>query len=421
MGTINVAELKPDMVLAEDLRNHNGRFLLAKGEKLTSKHLRIIKLWGVVEANIGGVSQKDVEANTIAQLDPVITGEAEKVMRERFCHTDLEYPPVRELFRLCTLRKAEELSNATERESRQSHDMCESKIDSNQIPKNGAANIDPYKLIRNDVDLPSLPIVYGQINETIKKPTSSAYDIGNVISKDAGLSARLLKIVNSTFYGFPSKIDTLSRAVTIVGTRQLSTLALGMNIINVFKDIPSDLIDMKSFWQHSIGCGIAARIIAGYKNIQNIERLFVAGLLHDIGRLILYSSIPIHARNALLKAKYADSLLHKEEHEIMGFDHTKIGGLLLKKWKLPISLENNVTYHHIPQESKDPLEPAIVHLADIMTNALGMGSSGERFVPPLDPDAWQCIGISANTLALAITQIDRQIEEIVQFLFSDEH
>ena len=361
MGTINVAELKPDMVLAEDLRNHNGRFLLAKGEKLTSKHLRIIKLWGVVEANIGGVSQKDVEANTIAQLDPVITGEAEKVMRERFCHTDLEYPPVRELFRLCTLRKAEELSNATERESRQSHDMCESKIDSNQIPKNGAANIDPYKLIRNDVDLPSLPIVYGQINETIKKPTSSAYDIGNVISKDAGLSARLLKIVNSTFYGFPSKIDTLSRAVTIVGTRQLSTLALGMNIINVFKDIPSDLIDMKSFWQHSIGCGIAARIIAGYKNIQNIERLFVAGLLHDIGRLILYSSIPIHARNALLKAKYADSLLHKEEHEIMGFDHTKIGGLLLKKWKLPISLENNVTYHHIPQESKDPLEPAIVH------------------------------------------------------------
>ena len=421
MGTINVAELKPDMVLAEDLRNHNGRFLLAKGEKLTSKHLRIIKLWGVVEANIGGVSQKDVEANTIAQLDPVITGEAEKVMRERFCHTDLEYPPVRELFRLCTLRKAEELSNATERESRQSHDMCESKIDSNQIPKNGAANIDPYKLIRNDVDLPSLPIVYGQINETIKKPTSSAYDIGNVISKDAGLSARLLKIVNSTFYGFPSKIDTLSRAVTIVGTRQLSTLALGMNIINVFKDIPSDLIDMKSFWQHSIGCGIAARIIAGYKNIQNIERLFVAGLLHDIGRLILYSSIPIHARNALLKAKYADSLLHKEEHEIMGFDHTKIGGLLLKKWKLPISLENNVTYHHIPQESKDPLEPAIVHLADIMTNALSMGSSGERFVPPLDPDAWQCIGISANTLALAITQIDRQIEEIVQFLFSDEH
>lgn len=420
MGIINVAELKSDMVLAEDLRNPSGRFLLAKGAKLASKHLRVLKMWGVIEANIDGISPKDVEANTIAQLDPVITEEAEKVIRERFCHTDLEYKPVRELFRLCTLRKAEELSNAAGEENRESHDTFESKIDSNQIPKNGTTKIDPYELIRNNIDLPSLPIIYGQINETIKKPTSSAHDIGNVISKDTSLSARLLKIVNSTFYGFPSKIDTLSRAVTIVGTRQLSTLALGMNIINVFKDIPSDLIDMKSFWEHSIGCGVAAKIIAGYKNIQNTERLFVAGLLHDIGRLILYSSVPIHARNALLKAKYADSLLHKEEHEIMGFDHARIGGLLLKKWQLPISLENTVKYHHTPQESRDPLEPAIVHVADIMTNALGMGSSGERFVPPLEPDAWQCIGISANILALAITQMDRQIEETVQYLFSYE-
>lgn len=421
MGVLNVAELKPDMVLAEDLKNPGGRFLLAKGERLTSKHLRIIKAWGLVEANIDGVSPKDVEANTIAQLDPVITEQAEEIIRERFCHTDLEHAPIRKLFHLCTLRKAEELSNAAGKENRETLDTCKSKVDSNQIPKNGARKIDPCELVRDDISLPSLPTIYGQINEAIKKPTSSARDIGNVISKDISLSARLLKIVNSTFYGFPSKIDTLSRAVTIIGTRQLSTLALGINIINVFKDIPSDLIDMKSFWEHSIACGISARIIAGYKNIQNTERLFVAGLLHDIGRLILYSRVPIDARNALLTAKHAASLLHKEEYEIMGFDHTTIGGLLLKKWKLPISLENSVTHHHTPQESKDPLEPAIVHLADIITNALGSGSSGERLVPPLDPDAWQGIGISASILALTITQMDRQIEEIDKFLFSHEH
>lgn len=420
MGIINVAELKPGMVLAEDLRNRSGRFLLAKGKKLTSKHLRVIKLWGAIEANIDGVSRKDVEANTTAQLDPVLTEEAEKAMRERFSHTDLECPAVRQLFRICSLRKAEELSNTAEKENQESHDTCKSDVDLNQIPKSLPTKIDPYKLIRHDINLPSLPDTYAQINETIKKPTSSAHDIGNVISKDTSLSVRLLKLVNSTFYGFPSKIDTLSRAVTIVGTRQLSTLALGMNIINVFKNIPSHLIDMRSFWEHSIACGISARIIAGYKNIQNTERLFVAGFLHDIGRLVLYSYVPIHAKNALLKARYAGSLLHKEEHEIMGFDHTTIGGLLFKKWKLPISLENSVTYHHIPQKSKDPLEPAIVNLADIITNALSMGSSGERFVPPLDPDAWLCIGISPNVLALAITQMDRQIEEIVRFLFSDE-
>jgi putative nucleotidyltransferase with HDIG domain len=256
-----------------------------------------------------------------------------------------------------------------------------------------------------------------QINSTIEKPNSSANDIAKVISRDTGLSARLLKIVNSPFYGFPSKIDTLSRAVTIVGTKQLSTLAMGLNIINVFNNIPSDLINMQSFLEHSIVCGIISRILASYKNIQNSERLFVAGLLHDIGRMILYNSAPVHAREALIKAKQFNSLLFKTEQETLGFDHTQIGGLLLKKWKLPISLENIVKYHHTPQKSQNPLEPAIVHLADIMTNALGMGSSGERLVPPLDPDAWELIDLSTNILALIINQMDRQVEETFQLLF----
>jgi HD-like signal output (HDOD) protein len=174
---------------------------------------------------------------------------------------------------------------------------------------------------------------------------------------------------------------------------------------------------MKSFWKHSLACGISARIIAGYKSIQNTERLFVAGLLHDIGRLILYSNTPLHAKNALLSAKYNDTLLHKAENEVMGFDHSKIGGLLLKKWRLPISLENSVKHHHSPYRSKDPLEPAIIHMADIMTNALGIGSSGERFVPSLSPEAWECIDLSPNILSSTIRQTDRQIEEIIQLLF----
>ncbi|MBW2340904.1 MAG: HDOD domain-containing protein [Deltaproteobacteria bacterium] len=417
MGIINVAELKPEMVLAEDLRNLDGRFVLAKGTKLTKKHLRILRMWGVIEANIRRVSRKDVEENTIAQLDPAVIEEVKNLTGERFQHADLEHPPVRELYRLCCLRRARGRSGITLRENLGPHDTAKKQIDSNRLSNDGATTIDPHELIRNDIKLPSLPTIYLQISEAINRPNSSARDIAKVISKDTSLSARLLKIVNSTFYGFPSKIDTLSRAVTIIGTMQLSTLALGMNIIRVFKRIPSHLIDMKSFWEHSLACGINARIIAGYKKIQNTERLFVAGLLHDIGRLLLYSNAPLHAKNALLSAKYGNTLLYKAEYEIMGFDHSKIGGLLLKKWKLPISLENSVRHHHSPHRSKDPLEPAIVHLADIMTNALARGSSGERFVPPLSPDAWECIGLSSNILSSTIRQTDRQIEEIIQLLF----
>jgi HD-like signal output (HDOD) protein len=417
MGIINVAELKPEMVLAEDLRNLDGRFVLAKGTRLTPKHLRILKMWGVVEANIEGVSPKDVEENTIAQLDPAVIEEVKNLIAERFHHADLEHPPVRELYRLCCLRKARGRSGTTPRESLGSRDTGKKQTDSNRFSNDAVTALDPYELIRNEIKLPSLPTIYQQISEAINRPNSSARDIAEVISKDTSLSARLLKIVNSTFYGFPSKIDTLSRAVTVVGTKQLSTLALGMNIIKVFKNIPSYLINMESFWEHSLACGISARIIAGYKGIQNTERLFVAGLLHDIGRLIVYSNVPLHAKNALLSAKYGDTLLHKAEYEIMGFDHSKIGGLLLKKWKLPISLENSVRHHHSPHRSKDPLEPAIIHLADIMTNALGRGSSGEKFVPPLSRDAWEYIGLSPNILSSTIKQTDRQIEEIIQLLF----
>jgi HD-like signal output (HDOD) protein len=418
MGIINVAELKPDMVLAEDLANLNGRFLLAKGTKLTPKHLMILKMWGVIEANIENVSRVDIEANAISRLEPAVIEEVRQSLTGPFQHTDIEHPAIRELFRICCIREACKRSGTRNKQKVRIPENDEKIISpSHRISRNTNAKISPNELIRHQVKLPSLPTVYVQINEAINRPNSSAIDIAKVISKDTSLSARLLKIVNSTFYGFPSKIDTLSRAVTIVGTRQLTTLALGMNIMSVFRKIPSDLIDMRSFWEHSLACGICARIIGSYKNIPNIERVFVAGLLHDIGRLILYRYVPIQARNALIKARQDDDLLYSSEHETLGFDHSLIGGLLLKKWKLPVSLENSVKYHHSPQESKDPLEPAIIHIADLMTNAIGRGSSGERFVPALNPEAWKSLELSPNILSSTIKQMERQIEEIIQLLF----
>jgi len=418
MGIINAAELKPDMVLAEDLANLNGRFLLAKGTKLTPKHLLILKMWGVIEANIENVSQVDIEADALSQLDPAVIEEVTQSLTEPFQHTDLEHPAMRELFRICCIREAYRRSGAGNKRKASISENDDKTINpSYRISRNTTAEIDPHELIRDHVKLPSLPTMYVRINEAINKPNSSASDIAKVISKDTSLSARLLKIVNSTFYGFPSKIDTLSRAVTIVGTRQLTTLALGMNIISIFRRIPSDLIHMRSFWEHSLACGICARIIGSYKKIPNTERVFVAGLLHDIGRLILYSYVPIQARNALIKARQNNDLLHNSEHETLGFDHSMIGGLLLKKWKLPVSLENSVRYHHAPQESKDPLEPSIIHIADIMTNAIGRGSSGERFVPALDPDTWKRLELSPNILSSTIKQMERQIQEIIELLF----
>jgi hypothetical protein len=160
-------------------------------------------------------------------------------------------------------------------------------------------------------------------------------------------------------------------------------------------------------------------MIASYKNISNTERLFVAGLLHDLGRIIIYKHLPRQGRETLLRARRTNCLLRFAEFETLGFDHTQIGGMLLRKWALPFILEQAVEYHHDPLKSKHPLEATIVHISDILINALGLGTSGERFVPPVIPEAWTDLGLRTEMFAKIVQLIDRQVEEVLHNFFDD--
>ena len=271
--------------------------------------------------------------------------------------------------------------------------------------------------MKGTLEIPSLPMIFTRIDEAVNNPRSSLADIGRVISEDSSLTARLLKIVNSAFYSFPSKIETISRAVTVVGTQQLRDLALATSVMKLFQGIPPDLINMEAFWKHSIACGVAARVLAAHKREANIERFFVAGILHDIGRLILCMKDPDWMRSALGRCHASCELLYKVEIEELGFDHASLGRVLLENWKLPASLVETVAYHHNPEAAaRFPIEAAVVHLADIIAHAMQLGSSGERFVPPLSPLAWERAGMSAGQLPAAIEQIDRQYREAVEWM-----
>ena len=420
MAKIDMCELEPGMVLASGMKDRDGRRLLGKGVKLTSKHLRIIKMWGIVEADVEGISEKDIETKKRAHIAPEILETADSLTKKRFIHTDLEHKAIRELFHICVLRKAQEITNAGDLAGTEDKCSVPDHPDRNRRTENSRARIDPIELIRNKIKLPSLPVIFNQINEAISDPKSSATHVANIINKDSSLSARLLKIVNSALYGFPSRVDTISRAVAIIGTKQLSILALGTSALTVFKGIPSDLLDMRLFWKHSIACGIIARIIASYKNDKMTERFFLAGLLHDIGRLIMLKHLPFQAKEALHRAKRTNSLLCKTEEEVTGFNHTVIGSILVKEWKLPGTLESAIRYHHSCPESKISLESAMVHLSDIITNALEIGTSGEQFVPPLNMKAWDEIGLSTGVLAAAVREAEAHIAQTVHIFFPDE-
>jgi len=422
MGMLKVSHLKPEMVVCGDLKDRNGRLLVAAGTRLTEKHIRIIKIWGVIEADIEGVSEADVAPAEEAMIDPELLRAAAELLAGNFRYNDLKDPVVAELFRIGRLRKALEMAYggaASDSPPSPRWGGAVPKRRDGALPGIPLAEENPFvkirKLLRRDVKLTTLPAIFARINEAIMKPSSSSHDIADLISKDTSLSARLLKLVNSAFYGYPSRIDSLARAVSIVGTNQLNMLAFGIDVVSAFKNIPRDYISMDSFWRHSILCGILARLIAAQKNIQNTERLFLAGMLHDIGRLIVYHYAPQHAVKILEQSRETGEILYSLEAERLGGDHAEIGGLLLQVWKLPQSLEIAVRHHHAATSARYGLEPAILHVADVAAKALGIGTSGDSFVPPLNPDAWRQVGLSVNSLEPIVDQAERQLEETFQF------
>jgi len=279
----------------------------------------------------------------------------------------------------------------------------------------------PSDLLKDYANISSLSKIFTRLNEAINNPKSSAGDIGNIIKDDPGLTARLLRIVNSPFYGFPQKIETISRAIVIVGLQQLRDLALGTSIVDVFKGIPEHFLSMDSFWRHSISCGVAAKILATYRRETNAERFFVSGILHDLGRLIILTNIPELARETLLRCKSRGDLLHVAEREVIGFDHAAVGRALLRAWKLPPSLEEVVAFHHKPTGVRRfPVEVAIVHVADILAHSMQFGNSGEPSVPPLDGEAWESIGLPVSVLSPPLDQLELQVNDVLKTIIGDE-
>lgn len=266
---------------------------------------------------------------------------------------------------------------------------------------------DAKQLINETLELASLPAVVMRAMELLNDPHTSASDIGAVLSQDPALSARLLKIVNSAFYGFPSRIDTVSRAITIVGSLELTDLILGSSAIDVFAKLPNQLINMQKFWEHSLYAGVVARILARQLRAPNTERCFIMGLLHDIGSLVMYRQQPDKSRQALELANEQSTPLHLAEHEVFGFDHGEVGAELMCAWNLPESFVEIAMHHHQPSAAERyRLETATIHLADVITGMAYSTASGTRQTATLEPGAWELTGLSVDIMESVIAEAD---------------
>lgn len=277
--------------------------------------------------------------------------------------------------------------------------------------------LDAERIVTNVLKVAALPAVAIKFSDAIKDPLSSNQDLEKIISEDSALAAKVLMIANSALFNFPSKIDTISKAITIIGHKQLSEIILSCSIVAMFKDIPQDVIDMNLFWRHSIAVATTSRILAAFRHEQNIEKFFTAGLLHDIGKLILFMEAPKYAFEVIKKCSESNELMHKVEKSVIGFDHAKLGAMLLKKWKLPEEVVSSVYYHHMPSvASGEIILPAIIHVSDIISHSLQYGSSGEKFIPALNDKAWGSLNLDVDILNSVVEQLNVQHAEAVKFI-----
>jgi putative nucleotidyltransferase with HDIG domain len=417
MNLINISNLVPGMTLAQDIKDQYGRLLASCGQEVTPKLIRIFKIWGIGKIRINESGGKESNMELSNNFPENILQKATDIVRHRFQYNDINDSFVYELFRISCLRKARNLFEVSDKNRLNDHFIPEI-VPAQKSPSAGKQKMNVDHLIEKTLRLETIPDIYYKIIAAINNPEASLHDIAQVVNKDITLSAKVLQLVNSSFYSLRQKVDTLTWALALIGTNQLVNIVSGVSAVSLFKNIPSQLMNMASFWEHSIACGTAARLLAGHCNRRvDAERFFVAGLLHDIGRLILIQNLPGPCLDLFQRARKEEIFLFVAETDKFNMDHSHIGAQMAFHWNLPETLVDMINDHHLPGKEKAFFEASIINLSDIIVNALEIGNSGEFFVPVIEPRVCTELHLNKDMLQPLINQLENQLEDIFQIIY----
>ena len=254
-----------------------------------------------------------------------------------------------------------------------------------------------WESVTANARLVTLPEIYLRLKEMIDSPDFSMADVALLIGQDPALTARLLKLVNSSYFNLATKIDSVFRAVSMLGVRQIHDLVLATSVARAFSTSPNGVMDVSTFWRNSLQRAVAARELARTAGAPDHDRLFVTGLLGDIGHMVMYQVVPGPCRIAEEATLEREQPLHLAEREIVGIDYARVGGMLMRQWKLPARLREAIEFHVEPRRALEyPSDACILHLASLLVVAVRTGRTfGVADLAP-QPVCLELLGLSTE-------------------------
>lgn len=275
------------------------------------------------------------------------------------------------------------------------------------------------ELVEGVNELSSLPAVYQRIRTLLDDPDSSVMELAKVISIDAALTARLLRVVNSVYFGLMSHVDTVSRAVSLLGMQQVHDVVLATTVASMFKGMRPGNMNMNRFWSNSVMCALAARVAAEMGRAGELERYFVAGLLADLGHLVMYRVEPTLAEQAHLQAERDGRPVHEVEREILGCDYAQVGAALMEKWALPDRLAASIAGQISPASVDAAYRPdaAYVHLGRILVGGMERQLDNDALAAQVDPSVWSITDLKPANVATVRMIAEMGHGEVVALYF----
>ncbi len=271
------------------------------------------------------------------------------------------------------------------------------------------------QLVASSVNLVTLPVIFARVKRLVDDPDSTPALLAKAISTDPALAARVLKLVNSAFWGVSAGVDSLSRAVSLLGMNQLHDLVLASSVIETFNRMRPQLMDVKKFWRAGVFRSLAATALARKGGGVDLGRVFTQALMSDLGHMVLYIKVPELAAQAKLQTLERPWERAQTERTLIGCDFAQVGAALTDSWQLPTSFGEAIRHQNTPQEAgANALSASLLHIAALLAEGRSTQDGNVAFDTRIAPFAWEAVGLTPNCLSEILFEVETDLAATAQ-------